>query len=38
MWTFATPSKPSAGSARYIEAYETITADGFDGWLERVAP
>jgi phosphoribosylaminoimidazole-succinocarboxamide synthase len=35
----AIPDDVVAGTrARYIEAYETITGDGFDGWLERVAP
>jgi phosphoribosylaminoimidazole-succinocarboxamide synthase len=35
----AIPEDVVAGTrARYIEAYETITGDGFDGWLERVAP
>jgi len=35
----AIPDDVIAGTrARYIEAYETITGDGFDGWLERVAP
>ena len=35
----AIPDDVVAGTrARYIEAYEIITGDGFDGWLERVAP
>ena len=35
----AIPDDVVAGTrARYIEAYETITGDGFDGWLERTAP
>ncbi|MDQ3723930.1 MAG: phosphoribosylaminoimidazolesuccinocarboxamide synthase [Actinomycetota bacterium] len=35
----AIPGDVVAGTrARYIEAYETITGDGFDGWLDRVAP
>ena len=35
----AIPDDVVAGTrARYIEAYEIITGDGFDGWLDRVAP
>jgi phosphoribosylaminoimidazole-succinocarboxamide synthase len=35
----AIPDDVVAGTrARYIEAYETITGQSFDGWLERVAP
>ncbi len=35
----AIPEEVVAGTrARYVEAYETITDDGFGGWLERVAP
>jgi phosphoribosylaminoimidazole-succinocarboxamide synthase len=35
----AIPDDVVAGTrARYIEAYEIITGDGFDGWLERVSP
>jgi len=35
----AIPDDVVAGTrARYIEAYEIITGDGFDGWLERTAP
>jgi phosphoribosylaminoimidazole-succinocarboxamide synthase len=35
----AIPADVVAGTrARYIEAYETITGDGFAGWLQRVAP
>ncbi len=35
----AIPDDVVAGTrARYIEAYETITGDGFEGWLGRVAP
>jgi phosphoribosylaminoimidazole-succinocarboxamide synthase len=35
----AIPDDVVAGTrARYIEAYETITGDGFDAWLERTAP
>ena len=32
------PDVVAGTRARYIEAYEKITGDGFDGWLSRVAP
>jgi len=35
----AIPDDVVAGTrARYVEAYEIITGDGFGGWLERTAP
>jgi phosphoribosylaminoimidazole-succinocarboxamide synthase len=35
----AIPDDVVAGTrARYVEAYERITGEGFDAWLQRVAP
>jgi phosphoribosylaminoimidazole-succinocarboxamide synthase len=35
----AIPDDVVAGTrAKYVEAYEIITGDGFEGWLERTAP